>query len=852
MSLKDSRGTERYLGARAFGDPLGEAVLHRARRYRRTAIAQGPVSCLAIGGQQLLQVVGEERLKFWEELVSESVVELLKKIDLLSGLQQQWMYDLLASHFIYRPFEAGQTIVEYAVPDDRSMFIICRGQVLLHMFPSLGFTPPPASAEAPSASTSPTHAESGPTKKADEEVTNTQHIKTVTLEPGSYFGESALIVDIPRNITAVTLTSGLLLELRESSFRQFLSLVPELQGPFQELTKARMAEQIRGANIEMFQYIPKDRFTELACTAELVRFLPGDVILKHGEIGSHFYLILNGQVSGLTADGQYLGSLGPGQCFGERSWLGSRPRTTSIVARTVCSLFAFSRAQFHAMFNVDRILDRGSLTGGSKNSNSNSNSDSSGHRNSSSQLSRPSQHGSVSSPKRKEHGEQLTQTQAQSLINDESERQLHEMSSIAAMVLRFFADEAPVMAFLANPDARGIFMQFCEKECSTENLCFYTAVETYRKLSKALNQAISFAEKGMITPPTALILIGQATVDATAAFCGPEGDEALAMKRAAAAAEQSLAANERARASSRPSQDADENQASSATDTEQKKDDQASASPGASLRRNASMVAQHQATTSVTSNDIELKLVTFPRAHSMSVSSPDALSPVASSKMPVGRGPMAFQLASQSIATSEITRNSGTAPIDERPESSNAAGTDSDSSYVEFASWRLETTAPISTQLARLKDIASSILFDAAQKIWYDYIAPGEAEFEVNLQGKNITAIQSAIESGIVTETTFDSAQSEIIFLMQDTLTRFRQSSLYNNILQHFPRIEIAEEFKHPPEHSTAGRSSTRGSQLPVSPRGTMRSLALNKGAKNEVTFLNPLSDLLAPSALAK
>jgi hypothetical protein len=65
--------------------------------------------------------------------------------------------------------------------------------------------------------------------------------------------------------------------------------------------------------------------------AEWVKYSPGDVIIREGEFGTAFYILVGGEVR-VTKQGKVLNILKAGECFGEMSYVGSRkhPRSASV------------------------------------------------------------------------------------------------------------------------------------------------------------------------------------------------------------------------------------------------------------------------------------------------------------------------------------------------------------------------------------------------------------------------------------------------------------------------------------------------------------------------------------------
>ncbi len=61
------------------------------------------------------------------------------------------------------------------------------------------------------------------------------------------------------------------------------------------------------------------------------KFQSGETIVKKGEEGTGFYLVLEGTVE-IRSNGNTLSKLGPGQFFGEMSVVDTQPRSADVVA----------------------------------------------------------------------------------------------------------------------------------------------------------------------------------------------------------------------------------------------------------------------------------------------------------------------------------------------------------------------------------------------------------------------------------------------------------------------------------------------------------------------------------------
>jgi len=90
------------------------------------------------------------------------------------------------------------------------------------------------------------------------------------------------------------------------------------------------------AVIEMLEKAPlwsglsKKELKSLVSVSRERRFESGDTIVKKGEGGVGFYLILDGTVE-IRSDGNTLSKLGPGQFFGEMCVLDNQPRSADVV-----------------------------------------------------------------------------------------------------------------------------------------------------------------------------------------------------------------------------------------------------------------------------------------------------------------------------------------------------------------------------------------------------------------------------------------------------------------------------------------------------------------------------------------
>ena len=120
------------------------------------------------------------------------------------------------------------------------------------------------------------------------------------------------------------------------------------------LTQDRRTELLAGC--PLFKGIDADGLTALAEKAALVDFPPGHVIAREGEIGTGFFVIVDGTVR-VVRDGTVVAHLGAGEFFGELSVLDRLPRNATVSAEEATSLLALASWDFEEV-----LLDQPALT----------------------------------------------------------------------------------------------------------------------------------------------------------------------------------------------------------------------------------------------------------------------------------------------------------------------------------------------------------------------------------------------------------------------------------------------------------------------------------------------------------
>ncbi len=107
------------------------------------------------------------------------------------------------------------------------------------------------------------------------------------------------------------------------------------------------------AAVPLFAGLPKRSLRKILDVAEEARFMEGARIVKQGERGDSFFVILAGEAKVENAKGRTIGHLFPGDFFGEISLLDGGPRSATVVAVTPLATIILERGPFNRMLEQD-------------------------------------------------------------------------------------------------------------------------------------------------------------------------------------------------------------------------------------------------------------------------------------------------------------------------------------------------------------------------------------------------------------------------------------------------------------------------------------------------------------------
>ena len=113
--------------------------------------------------------------------------------------------------------------------------------------------------------------------------------------------------------------------------------------------------------VPLFSSLSKRQVNSIAATAVERTYKPGETIVKQGDKGIGFYLLLDGTADVLKT-GSKVASLAKGQFFGEMALLDEQPRTAEVRASTAARCLVLSRWEFWGVVGKDPEVIRALLT----------------------------------------------------------------------------------------------------------------------------------------------------------------------------------------------------------------------------------------------------------------------------------------------------------------------------------------------------------------------------------------------------------------------------------------------------------------------------------------------------------
>ncbi len=149
------------------------------------------------------------------------------------------------------------------------------------------------------------------------------------LGPSAFFGEIALVTDLPRSATIRAVTRVELLAIDRAVLREALARHPEILTVMLRFVRDRLIDRITRTS-ELFRPFTPEEREELARKFELVEVVRDAVLITQGERADGLYLVVAGKVEVQRTGEAVLATLGSGDVFGELSLLAGGGSTANV------------------------------------------------------------------------------------------------------------------------------------------------------------------------------------------------------------------------------------------------------------------------------------------------------------------------------------------------------------------------------------------------------------------------------------------------------------------------------------------------------------------------------------------
>jgi len=173
-----------------------------------------------------------------------------------------------------------------------------------------------------------------------EVLVSGQHVTNIG-ENGT-FGELALIHGRTRAATVRALSKCKLWAIDRESYRRIL---------MNSHLKKRDLYQEFLLKVKILQNLDEWERLTIADALEEVIFQAGEEVVKQGDQGNKFYMIIQGQADvtqhvALDEEEKLVGTLGPSDYFGEVALLSDRPRAATVTAKSTLKCVRLDRSRF--------------------------------------------------------------------------------------------------------------------------------------------------------------------------------------------------------------------------------------------------------------------------------------------------------------------------------------------------------------------------------------------------------------------------------------------------------------------------------------------------------------------------
>lgn len=174
-------------------------------------------------------------------------------------------------------------------------------------------------------------------------------------DPGDAFGELALLYNAPRAATITAKTECTLWSLDRATFNHIVKdAAAKKREKYEEFLKS----------VKILSSMDHYERSKLADAIKEEKFKAAEYIIKEGDQGNVFYMIIEGEAIATKvlqegAPPQEVMKYAKGDYFGERALLKNEPRAANVIAKNECTTVSLDRHTFKRLLGpLEDILKR--------------------------------------------------------------------------------------------------------------------------------------------------------------------------------------------------------------------------------------------------------------------------------------------------------------------------------------------------------------------------------------------------------------------------------------------------------------------------------------------------------------
>ncbi|CAE7248194.1 SUM1 [Symbiodinium sp. CCMP2592] len=158
-------------------------------------------------------------------------------------------------------------------------------------------------------------------------------------EPGSIFGELAVLHQAPRAATVVARTDAVIWSVSRQTVRKITC-------SFQEAKRRYYDRKLM--SVDVLQPLDDEERQQVIECLRTRHYDPGYVIIREGEEGHEFFLLIEGTAT-VSKNGRELKTYKPGDYFGELALMHASPRAATVTATDFCTLAVLAEKDFRRL-----------------------------------------------------------------------------------------------------------------------------------------------------------------------------------------------------------------------------------------------------------------------------------------------------------------------------------------------------------------------------------------------------------------------------------------------------------------------------------------------------------------------